>query len=96
MQAVLQEVWSLDGQMTGTLDMYRYGSFTCLGKHRGNQSDPETKALTININRDIFKVFVSTVKQSGTYGSLCQASVCPCICLSGSHTFLVVTHSYVS
>ena len=23
-------------------------------------------------------------------------SVCPCVCLSGSHTFLVVMHSYVS
>ena len=27
---------------------------------------------------------------------LCPASVCPSVCLSGSHSFFVVTHSYVS
>ena len=37
-------------------------------------------------------IFVSPAKHSGTLGSLCPVSVC----LSGSHTFLVVTHSYVS
>ena len=43
-------------------------------------------------------VIVSPEKHSCTLGSLCLASVCPsvCLCLSGSHTFLVVTHSYVS
>ena len=35
-------------------------------------------------------------KRSGTYGSLCPASVRSSVCLSGSHTFLVVTQSYVS
>ena len=32
------------------------------------------------------------VKHCGTKGSLCPASVCPCVCLPDSHTFLVVTH----
>ena len=41
-------------------------------------------------------VFVSPAKHSGTMGSLCPASVCPSVCLSGIHAFLVVTHSYVS
>ena len=45
-------------------------------------------------------IFVLPVKHSATKGSLCLVSVCPsvcvCVCLSGSHTFLVVTHSYVS
>ena len=48
---------------------------------------------------------MSPAKHSGTYRSLCSASVCPSICvsvrlcvclsvcLSGSHTFLVVTHT---
>ena len=43
---------------------------------------------------------MSPAKHSGTYGSLCPVSVCPSVCLSvclsGSHTFLVVKHSYVS
>ena len=30
------------------------------------------------------------ITMSGVYLSVCQ-----CVCLSGSHTFLVVTHSYV-
>ena len=41
-------------------------------------------------------IFVSPAKHSGTKGSLCPVSVCPCVCLSHSHTFLVFTHSYVS
>ena len=41
-------------------------------------------------------LFVSLVKHSCTLGSLCPVSVCPSVCMSGSHTFLVVTHSYVS
>ena len=39
---------------------------------------------------------VSPAKHSGIYGSLCSASVCLSVYLSGSHTFLIVTHSYVS
>ena len=35
---------------------------------------------------------MSPAKHSRTSGSLCPASVCLCVC----HTFLVVTHSYVS
>ena len=45
---------------------------------------------------DTLSVFVMPAKHSGTKGSLCPASVCVSVCLSGSHTFLVVTHSYVS
>ena len=41
-------------------------------------------------------LIVSPAKHSGTKESPCPESVCPCVCLSGSHTFLVVTHSYVS
>ena len=44
----------------------------------------------------IFVVFVLPAKHSGTKVSLCPAAVCLSVCLSGSHTFLVVTHSYVS
>ena len=44
--------------------------------------------------------FVLPTKHRGIKGSLCLASVCPsvrlCVGLSGSHTFLVVTQSYVS
>ena len=39
-------------------------------------------------------IFVSPAKHSGT--SLCQASVCQSVCLSGSHNFVVVAYSYVS
>ena len=49
------------------------------------------------------RVFVSPAKHSGTKGSLCPASVCMSVCLSvcacmrlsGRHTLLIVTHSYV-
>ena len=40
-------------------------------------------------------IFVSPAKHSDTQGSLCQASVCPSVRVSHSHTFLVVKHSYV-
>ena len=47
-----------------------------------------------------FCSFVSPANQSGTMGSHCPASVCPCyclsVCVSDSHTFSVVAHSYVS
>ena len=51
------------------------------------------------IDSSTFCFVVSPVKHSGTYESFCPAYVClsvlQCVCLSGSHTFLVVTHRYV-
>ena len=68
--------WPNDGYPWHVQIGFFYVSF---GKHRGNQSDPETNGdarpwQSIS-KRDIFKVFVSTAKHSGTYGSLCPASL---------------------
>ena len=65
-----------------------------------DRGDPYTKIGFPTYNLKMIHcqnpIFVLPTKHSGTYESLCVASVCPCVCLSGSHTLLVVMHSYVS
>ena len=61
--------------------------------------DPLSFHLFLYLSVHLFclhSIFVSPAKHSCTKGSLCLAFVCLCVCLSSSHTFLVVMHSYVT
>ena len=57
-----------------------------------NWEIPIWVSKTITLHHIMF--FVSPAKHSGT--GITLSGVCLSVCLSGSHTFLVVVHSYVS
>ena len=59
----------------------------------------ETKPLCISLSN--FADMLTMVRGMnpiyfGGQRSKVKASVCVCVCLSDSHTFLIVTHSYVT